>query len=274
MRPEIAVALAKSNLEYIRDWPDVAAVGLESNTDEPMRVFDISDWISASLSEPDKIIAWHDRHGDTDRTKLGRHLPFSMFTIVLNREALQGDNGGVFVVRGDDDGLYVYCRTSTVPMLLVRFTPDGWDTQGIIRRNGGEIEFVPFSDQRVNSFDDAFAIALHVVERSCEDTRNIVSYSLNRTERKAAKKQIGGPILSTTIVHHICLSGATRERVTAERGDTVVPTPKRLHEVRAHLRHLRSGAIVRVKAHRRGKRGTEIYPRVYTVNASTSVPTP
>ena len=87
--------------------------------------------------------------------------------------------------------------------------------------------------------------------------KHVTSYRLSRPERRRALK--AGASLDLLTVHHVSLNGKAREAMTTKRGDTVVPTPKRLHEVRAHWRRLQSGNVVRVRSHRRGQRRNIVF---------------
>jgi len=239
------LGLVRSRMDYRRDWPDVAEASAGASEHE--RVFDLSDALTTAADE--RIV---------NLTTLGRHLPFPIF-------AIAGTGHGVFIISGDDSGLYCYCYTSPVPLLFVQFASDGWRVCGYIRRDGGPPEQVAGGDPRVTKFSEAVAAVLDLVVLACDDTRHVVSYRLNRAERRRVAKSNGGEGLDGTTFHRICLDLKEHDSFARERGATVVPTPKRLHEVRAHWRHLQSGVVTRVRAHRRGSRGEVTLPRIYSL---------
>lgn len=251
MHPKAIIGLVRSRKAYLKQWPELASIEWPDGEAPPERVFDLSEILNEEHA---------DEEVHTDFTTVGRHLPFPLFAVV-------GTGHGVFIIAGDEDGMYAYCYSAPVQMLIVRFTPNGWETEGIERREGEPPVFIHGDDERVKSFAHAAAMLLTLVERACNDTRHVVSYRLNRAERRSVAKS-DGESLDNTLVHHICLNAAARERMAAQRGATVVPTPKRLHEVRAHWRHLASGAVVRVRSHTRGQRGGTLQPRVYTAKRS------
>lgn len=239
------LGLMRSREAYIRDWGDAREA--QEIERAPERIFDLSGILNHE-HENDEV--------NIDLNTVGRNLPFPLFSAI-------GTGEGVMVFGGDADGFYCYCYTAKVPMLFVQFTPGGMVCQGFIRHAKAEPQSIPFSDERVQQFFEAATLLLTLVQRACDDTRHIVSYTLNRAERRAASKELDLPMMRDAIVHRVCLDMREKESFAARRGATVVPTPKRLHEVRAHWRHLRSGLLTRVRAHTRGKRGTVLRPRIY-----------
>lgn len=259
MHAKALIGIVRSRTAYIRDWlkviPEmerdcVAAEGLRE------RVFDLSSVLDGDA----------DREVLTDFAVLGRNLPFPLIAIV-------GSGHGVFIVRADEEGngFYCYCYTSPVEILVVRFTPTGWEYEGFTREPGTGPQLVAASDPRVKRFADGVATLLAVVESACANTRNVVSYSLSRAERRRAVRDAGADMhaLDNTVVHRVCLDAREKRAVSQSRGPLVVSTPKRLHEVRAHWRHLKSGEVVRVRSHRRGQHGA-LLPRVYSVSDESS----
>lgn len=253
MKDKAVVGLVKSRMAYARDWPDMGVPA--EGEGEAERVFDLSE-----------VLTENGVDFEVDLAKLGRNLPFPLFAAVATGE-------GVFIIAGGEDALYAYCYTSKIPLLAVYFTADGWTYEGWKREKGGVPELVR-SDEELTAYAEAVSTVVAVVERACDDTRHVLSYTLNRAERRRAAKGCGVDTLGSTLIHHVCLDLAAKESLATRRGDTVVPTPKRLHEVRSHWRHLSTGAVVRVRAHRRGQRGTVLQPRVYAVIGSSLQPQP
>ena len=255
MKPEAIIGLVRSRLAYMRDYvPSFETItgpseGAVDENGEPLqeRVFDVSALMTTGIVQP------------PDWMTVGRKLPFPMFAMV-------GIGNGVFIIRGDEGGFYCYCYTAPVPLVMVRFTPFGVTREGLLLGQGMTPQVVPDTDERVSDLLTMAGTLLTFVERACENTKHVVSYTLNRAERRSAAKATGIDTLDTTVVHRVCLSLAEKRSVEQRRGATVVPTPKRLHEVRSHDRHLKSGVVVRVRAHRRGKRGGDVQPRVYVVS--------
>lgn len=275
---DVATALVVSHMAYEKEWPELAKRGRELNADKPpMRVFDVADhldkWLGEALptlnreAEPDELQRqitacekYLTQHRSPDRTKIGRNLPFQMFGIrVASRSPV------IIIYANEEMGtFYAFLAKWAPSTLLVTPTMLGWDLQGVGHAKDSTPQLVAAEDERVQQFAVLLAFGLNLVEQACADTKHIVSYRLNRAERRAAIHEFDAEMLSTTIVHHVCLNGTERAYVERRRGATVVPTPKRLHEVRAHWRRLRSGAVTRVRSHRRGQRGT-LLPRVYSV---------
>lgn len=250
MQPKAIVGLVRSRIAYIKDWGDAAINEAEVSQADgaPERVFDLSEILHEGNSEVE--IA-------SDLTTLGRHLPFPLFAMV-------GTGHGVVIVSGDDSGFYAYCYSAPVAMLFVHFTPIGWSYVGFRRQDSEAPERVSGDDPSVRQLAEAVAMMLTLVTKACDDTKHMVSYTLTRAERRQATRGISPDTLGATIVHHVCLNSRAKDALVSRRGATVVHTPKRLHEVRAHWRQLRSGVLTRVRAHARGQRGGTLLPRIYT----------
>ncbi len=190
MKDKAVVGLVKSRMAYARDWPDVGAPA--EGEDEAERVFDLSEVLTENgVDVP------------IDLATLGRNLPFPLFAVVATGE-------GVFIIAGGEDSLYAYCYTSKVPLLAVYFTADGWNYEGWKRTAGGAPELVR-SDEELTRFAEAVSTIVGIVERACEDTRHVLSYTLNRAERRRAAKSCGVDTLGATLIHHVCLDQRAKE---------------------------------------------------------------
>lgn len=253
MNAAALVGLVRSRLAYIRDWPDCVVAPTEGEgLESPERVFDLSGLLVGERADDEVSI---------DYETVGRNLPFPCFAVTGNAE-------GVVIVVGDERGLYAYAHKAAVPLVIVEFTPEGWTYFGMTRENGNAPTRVEGGDENVRGFVEGAAMLLTLVDRVCSDTRHLVSYRLNRAERRQSVRDAHGVpgSLDNTLIHQVVLDANARAALIERRGDTFVVTPKRLHEVRAHWRHLASGSVVRVRAHRRGDEGS-LGSRVYTLRS-------
>lgn len=246
MHPRALAGLVRAQASFDLDWPEESGAG-----NALLRIFDVSARVGTYLP--------------FDWTTVGRNLPFPQFAILGD-----GDIPVLVSTNAEKRELYAYCHTpdGRPTLVVLRMVGAGCGVDAMRRSAiGGEKEYL--IEKTAYHVAERIAALLGVIENACDDTRTIVSYTLNRAERRCVSREVGDDRLRGSVVHRICLDGRAREALVAWRGPTVIPTPKRLHEVRSHWRHLRSGKVTRVRSHRRGIGHGSPSPRVYALPSAT-----